>query len=453
VNKHSNIVEKIDEYLSNKKVQEIEGSDVDLDAILAELSIYHAELESQNQELREQFEINATLNKLNHSLYENAPNPYLLLDQKFKVVKSNKKAIELFRDIDSDTSVFNLVPTKSKRDFMSWFSKVPQTQSIDIVMKTFDGEKWQRLSVEYFEDLFMITCIDIDADIKRKRELQDAKAKAEQAEHQVALLNKSLEKKVKDQVEQIKEQEALIMSQQHLSQMGEMISMIAHQWRQPLSVIASVVSVINIENELADVTNKKLSERLTTVADTTRMLSSIIDDFRDFYASSSNLQMCDIHVVIDKAVAIVKHMYKERYKIEIIHQHTNKKCFCEIIESQMMQVIMNLLSNAKDACIDTDTTDPKITIITECTEEYVTITLKDNGGGIAKDSLSKIFDPYFSTKGLNGTGIGLYMVHSTITKNHSGSITASNNEDGAEFVIELPKRRNNSNQILNKDLS
>jgi len=258
-------------------------------------------------------------------------------------------------------------------------------------------------------------------------------------EEQLAQLNEKLELKVAEQLEEIRQQEAVMVSQQRLVQMGEMISMIAHQWRQPLSVISSIATAMKVENSLSENFDEKLDNNLSKINETVQILSGTINDFRDFYVSSKDLDDEDIIVSTNRTVSIVKDLYASKHGINIKCTHSTQSCFCKIVESEYMQVLLNLLSNAKDALVEQKTTDPQIFIKTLCSAENISIILEDNGGGIPEDILEKIFDPYFSTKGLNGTGIGLYMSYMIITQHFKGNISAENIEGGARFIVDFPK--------------
>ena len=220
--------------------------------------------------------------------------------------------------------------------------------------------------------------------------------------------------------------------------MGEMISMIAHQWRQPLTAITATTNNLLLKNILnKEVPKEILEEELNLITEYTQHLSFTIDDFRNFFKSDNEKVDSKIEDIIEKAINIIKTSFEAK-DINLI---TNYK-FNENINmytTEIQQVILILLKNAEDALVDNEIENKTIEIITYKENDFAIIEIQDNAGGIASDIIYKIFDPYFSTKkAKEGTGIGLYMSKMIINDHCKGEITASNNQDGAIFKIKLP---------------
>jgi len=245
----------------------------------------------------------------------------------------------------------------------------------------------------------------------------------------------------------IKHKEKLLRDQTRLAQMGEMISMIAHQWRQPLGAISS--SIFSIQTKRAsgkfDLTLQKDRDKFFAFSDTklehineyVQVLSSTIDDFRTFFSQDKHKEPVPLSAPLKRALHIVENSIKSKNIKLVTHYNDEQKLL--LYQNEIMQVILNILKNAEDNFVEKGTKEPLITIVCEkdWNDEHL-ITISDNGGGIPKDILPKIFDPYFSTKNeKNGTGLGLYMSKTIVQEHHQGKLTVCNNKDGAVFKIAI----------------
>ncbi len=250
---------------------------------------------------------------------------------------------------------------------------------------------------------------------------------------QIQQLNQQLESEVKEAIEETQKNEQLLQQQSRLAQMGEMISMIAHQWRQPLAAISSTSGGIRLKatlNKLDKDTTIELSNKISEYA---QHLSSTIDDFRDFFKTNKEKENITYNEIIDSVLNIVEDSIKNQ-NIKII-QNLNSQEIFNTYQNELRQVVLNLIKNAEDILIQKKIENP--TIIIETKENILSIS--DNGGGIGEDIIGKIFDPYFSTKKeKDGTGLGLYMSKTIIEEHCDGELTVSNDDNGAVFTIVLP---------------
>ncbi len=237
----------------------------------------------------------------------------------------------------------------------------------------------------------------------------------------------------------------LFESQAKLASMGEMIGNIAHQWRQPLSVISATASGISFKQELGMLSNEMIETGMEEIVHQANYLSQTIDDFRNFIKGEATQEDFSVTSLINKTLSIANPSLKNNY-IE---------CFVQIdedltlrgYEHELMQALINILNNSKDALIQNNTIETKYVFIeVKKVENRCEISIKDNGGGIEKSILSRIFEPYFTTKHQSvGTGLGLSMTNKIITEMHHGTIIASNNTyeyngkeyTGALFTITL----------------
>lgn len=250
-------------------------------------------------------------------------------------------------------------------------------------------------------------------------------------------LNKNLEKTIQKEVSKNREKDELIIAQSRNAAMGEMISMIAHQWRQPLTTISMDVNNILADIELESLNENELKNISKNIIERTQYLSKTIEDFRNFFKPEKTHEKTDIKKVIQEAVSITNASLNNNSVILNINCSVEKSI--NTYSREVLQVLINIIKNAKEALEDNPTENRLIEIKCSQTEEYLEIRIFNNGNKIPEDILEKIFDPYFSTKKENiGTGLGLYMSKIIIEKHLKGSLEAFNVRSGVEFVIVLP---------------
>ena len=287
-----------------------------------------------------------------------------------------------------------------------------------------------------------------NAVIERTKELVASMEATDKAHNELKKYKDELEIKIAEELEKNKKQTAYLIQQSRLAQMGEMLSMIAHQWRQPLGAIAAVSSDLNlkIQLEIFDLKVEKDREECKTyfsksferIGNFVQSLTATINDFKNFYKPDLATCYISINEPIDKALNIMKDSLRTN-GIELVEKYSCDEKL-NIHCNEMMQVILNILNNAQDNFKGKGINSPKITIRCVDMDNKITIEILDNGGGIPKNILPKIFDPYFSSKDKkNGTGLGLYMSKIIVEEHHNGSLIASNLDDGACFTITLDK--------------
>jgi len=240
------------------------------------------------------------------------------------------------------------------------------------------------------------------------------------------------------QKEMLKTKELLLQKQSRLAQMGEMISMIAHQWRQPLSAIATVSASMEINAELGRSNNEQIIEQTRKIASYINYLSTTINDFRDFFKPDKAKELVSFNTLINATLAMIDSSLKKN-NITVIQKLDDEVEFMTFA-NEVKQVLLNLLKNAEDALVLKRVENPTIMILTYNEPDHLNLIVRDNAGGVPVEIIRKIFDPYFSTKdNKNGTGIGLYMSRSIIEEHCGGELTVENQRDGAAFKIRLPK--------------
>lgn len=229
----------------------------------------------------------------------------------------------------------------------------------------------------------------------------------------------------------------MMLAQSRNAAMGEMISMIAHQWRQPISVIAMGANNIIADIELGDIQENRLRKYTTDILEKVKELSKTIDDFKNFFRPDKELSNVLITDVFNDVFSVVGESLRNA-GIEVKTEYYNDRVFTTY-SRELMQVLINILKNAKEAIGQSDKIQKRILIVTYEAKDAIGIKICDSGEGIDEEIINKIFDPYFSTKSQNvGTGLGLYMSKTIIEKHLNGIIVAYNIKSGACFEIELP---------------
>ena len=242
---------------------------------------------------------------------------------------------------------------------------------------------------------------------------------------------------------QINLQEQLLIQQSKLASMGEMIANIAHQWRQPLSIISTSATGIKIQKEMGILDDDSEIKSLDCINENAQYLSNTIEDFRDFFKKSKIKNLVNLNTLLEKTLKLIITRLKNK-KITIINNCTDIEF--ETYEREMIQVFMNIINNSIDAFENKDY-EKFIFFETKKFENKIVIKIKDNAGGIDENILDKIFEPYFTTKeSKQGTGIGLYMCNEIVVKHFNGEISVANESfeylnqkyKGSQFTIELP---------------
>ncbi len=356
---------------------------------------------------------------------------------------NKKKKFGLYILTNNKAVVISFYPIRNiQEETVSWIVSYDRDSFIDMTIKI--NLMIQTLLFFVFLILFyfiyrVINQKEIlDLQVKsRTKELQSSK-------NELLKLNESLEDRVKDVIAQNQQKEQLLYQQSKMASMGEMIGNIAHQWRQPIAIISMWANNIKMDIDMDEVNNKNFEKYADNINKQTKHLSQTIDDFRNFFAPNKSKSTFTIKSSIDKTMSLLKASFKT-HDIEVIENIQNIEI--STLENELTQAILNIIKNAKDILITLPKSAKKLIFIKiYLKNNKVIIEIKDNGGGIEEDIINKVFEPYFTTKHKSiGTGIGLYMTQSIITKHLDGDISVKNVEYehegekylGAEFRIAL----------------
>lgn len=386
-----------------------------------------------------------SLNETIHTIYEHSSDGVVIIKNN-KFLNPNKAVLEMFkvpsRELFFQTNVKKFIPeyqpdgSNSFRKMMILMAKAMQQDSIRFEWLHYDynGEElWCEI---------VLTKIHLDGqdvhhgvwrDISERKKLHDAEVKHKK---EIEFLNASLEKRIKVEVNQNMRKDRQMLQQSRLAQMGEMIAMIAHQWRQPLSAISAASATLHISAELDSLENDAVIDTSSKINKLVMHLSSTIDDFRNFFKVNKKEELTTYTKIIDGVLGIIKSSLDSK-GIEVILE---LECEDEFVSyaNELKQVLINLITNSQDALLDNAVTKPFIKIKTYVLNGKNILEVCDNGGGIEDKIKDQIFDPYFSTKlSKEGTGLGLYMSKLIVQNHCRGELSCENRDDGVCFTMEL----------------
>lgn len=239
-------------------------------------------------------------------------------------------------------------------------------------------------------------------------------------------------------ITELKEKDLMLQEQTKMAALGEMLANIAHQWRQPLSVISSAASGLELKYDMDDLDKEDLYALTETIYNQTKYLSNTIDTFRKFIKNEKETKDIVLQEEIIQAKSIISSVLKNEHiklmdNIDYEHPLT-----VHMTTGELPQVLINIINNAKDIILEKNIQNGRIKLDLQKQEDKITVTVEDNGGGIPQEVLPHIFEPYFTTKHKSrGTGLGLHMSYKIITESLNGKIYAKNTQQGAKFFIEL----------------
>jgi PAS domain S-box-containing protein len=349
-----------------------------------------------------------------------------------KLIKANKQFLTIldyknFNDVYEKTH-FDFVISVQHPQLKNKLTKTQEPYEVTLIKK--DGSTFDALVKGHQiegTNLRISTIIDIS-------ELKNTQRKLKK-------LNTNLEQKVQEEIEKNEKHQTIMFQQSKLAEMGLILNMIAHQWRQPLNNVSLVVNTMIIKYKKGHLTNEIFDKLKTDFQKQISYLSSTIDDFQDFFKPKKDKEFFKIKDLIITTHSLIKPIF-DKYQIEFTINIDSKMSYFGY-KNELSQVILNILTNSKDALIEKDIKNKFIKISASLNHEYLIIIIEDNAKGVDKSILGKIFEPYFSTKSSKvGTGIGLYMSKTIINEHFKGEITANNKNDGLEIIIKLPNNIN-----------
>lgn len=403
------------------------------------LNKHNKALKLANNEIAEKTKLIAKQKELFEKLYSKSADGVLLIKNN-KIIDCNEASLKILQ-YEKDELLNKFLPDISPKYQLNGESsnikaqeKINETitngiSSFEWIFQNKDLENlWIEIVLTYIEiddvPLIHIVIRDINKRKKMEKELES--------------LTYKLEERIAEEIKKNKEKTNQLIQQSRLAQMGEMISMIAHQWRQPLAAISATTNNLLLKIILGEkIENKDLEVELKLINDYSQHLSLTIDDFRNFFRSDKIKFESSLKEIIQKSINIIKtSLISKNIELEIKYQYDEK---ITTYINEVQQVILIILKNAEDAFEERDIKNKKIFIKTSKIDNFAVIEINDNAGGISLGIIDKVFDPYFSTKKeKEGTGIGLYMSKIIIDEHCLGNLSVRNSENGALFTIKLP---------------
>ncbi|MBU3015315.1 HAMP domain-containing protein [Poseidonibacter lekithochrous] len=321
----------------------------------------------------------------------------------------------------------------------------------EISEKIYNGDLSKRVEIETSDEIGKLSLTFnkmIDSLEKSQDQLKESHNKLEvrvrertdeleKKSKQLKELNDNLENIVLEEISKRQKQEELLIQQSKLASMGEMIGNIAHQWRQPLNALGLVIQNIQLTYAMDELDDKFIEKSVDKANLLTSTMSKTIDDFRNFFKPNKEITEFSLDMAIKNSISLVGSTFDyNNINIEYKVQEDIKVIG---FSNEFSQVILNILTNSKDAFIEKDILNAKVSLEINKGDKYGSILIKDNAGGIPENILGKVFEPYFTTKEEGkGTGIGLYMSKIIIENNMHGKLYVSNTEVGAQFIVSIP---------------
>lgn len=259
---------------------------------------------------------------------------------------------------------------------------------------------------------------------------------AKRAEAVLQNAHDELEKQVEVRTMELREKDHILLMQSRLAAMGEMIGNITHQWRQPLNTLGLTIQYLSVIDDPCELTTEFLADYVKSSMELIQHMSKTIDDFSNYFRPDKNkIEFKVSETIVNTLTLLEGSLQTPKISIEIVEKD---KPVINGFQNEFVQVLINILNNARDALIEKEIHDPRVTITIWSEDGCAVVTIADNAGGIPEEILDKIFDPYFTTKGpQQGTGVGLFMSKSIIEKNMGGKLAVRNIDNGAEFRIEV----------------
>ena len=423
-NKHSKLLNSVDILLSE-----------DVKELIHELQVHQVELEMQKDELLiAQAELKES-NARYFDLYNKAPIGYCTIDEDGLILDSNDTVSHMFGLSHEELHKKRITDLIYKEDqdiyyfCCTKFLASNEETSCELRMKNYKGFK-------FWANIFATSEREINGFPYVRVVIVDI-TENKNAQEEIRKLNDTLKDEVSRQLEELRKKDSLLMQQATLAQLGEMINMIAHQWRQPLNAISGAAVELSLLNAMGNISKEKIDYNSRFTQDVARKMSDTIDEFMDFNKKMDASKFSLLNAVKKTANIAMPQFQSRSITLDI---DIDEKLIVFHNEAAIKHSLLNMLINARDAFDEhTDINEHKIKIYTEEDNNATVLLIEDNAGGMKNSILTKVFNPYFTTKEQGkGTGLGLYMTKKMIEKVKNSTVSVESQDKKTVFKIKFP---------------
>lgn len=366
-------------------------------------------------------------------LFNNSGVGILIADKDRKILEVNSALCDMlgytYDELINQSTQFLHISEESYLNFRDIaLAKVLEKESLNIEYEFRHKNSkiiWVKISgdcISSTEEVIWIMT-DITTKIKLENNLSD--------------LNQKLNYKIKEQVDSLRKKDKQLQYQSRQAQMGEMLNMISHQWRQPLMAISATTSYLYGRILMNEFNKDTFLDELGLIEDSSGYLSNTMNEFRTFFSPNKEKVSTTFEKIVDSTLKIIAPVLQNEH----IQVELNYGCYEEIrsLENEIRQVVLCIVKNSEDAFLGKSNTHKVISISTYVENKNVILEISDNAGGIKEEYIDKVFDSNFTTKSQKySTGLGLCMSKTIIENNCKGKLFVKNTNIGVSFFISLP---------------
>jgi len=378
---------------------------------------------------------------------ENHTYEYILLNKELKFLNCSNglgKYIDKSEDIDKLLDIFELMPELVGTETALFNVLHGKQEHLTIPHVWKDDNTCVNIYIylgEKVENSLLVLLEDVSEMMIQHRLLMQSNnenalllAEIENKNKQLKIFNEEMQRLVTEEVYKNLEKQHMLELQTRHAQMGEMISLITHQWKQPLSVIQTLGSLLKMKYELHTLTLETTMEKIENILKQADYMNQTVHAFQKFFTPSKGRGTFNVKKTIHSLLELVKMDYALS-NIEVSIEGDDE-IMVQGYANEYNQVILSLLQNAKDAFEGQAKPNKYVHIHVKKEQEHSLVSIRDNAGGIPEEIIAEVFTQYMTSK-KNGSGLGLYIAKSVIENNMQGKIWVENTQDGAVFFIKL----------------
>ncbi len=394
------------------------------------------------------------INEVLQAIYQKHHYEYLIIDEALQIIEYSEE-ITKYCDINSleisKEDIYTLIPelVGLEKELQELFDGKLQRFILPTIYRSPDryidltiSRAKHNEATDHSYSTLVILFEDVTQKTQRDQKfLQNRNEKLliaqdlEDKNKQLKRLNEDMQSLVQEEIKKNRENQKLIKLQARHAQMGELIGMITHQWKQPLNIINMSCLFLQIKYNTKQLDKQLFTQKIDDILSQSSHLNQTILDFQNFFNPSLQKESFSIIDTISNILNLVRSDYTT--KNITIDLKGDPEIEAYGYPNEYSQVILALLQNSRDAFLLNPHDDMKIEITVGQQDGYSTVSLKDNAGGIPEAIIGKIFDAYMTTK-KEGSGLGLHISKSIIEEMMKGEISIQNIENGAKFIIAVP---------------